>query len=107
MLYAFKWVFFATWVHLNYQDARESAWLIGLLWAICLVLWCREDAILAGRPLPTMSLWVVLLFWPFAVPVCVLRIYGVFYGFLLVFMHAVIYCLAYTLPSAVLYMQEA
>jgi hypothetical protein len=107
-LYVFSWLFFLVGAFLNAQgDARVAATLCELTWACCLVLWCREDAIIANRPLPTLSLWVVLLFWPIAVPVCVIRIKGALYGSLLVVLHFVIYVMAYAIPAAVLFMQQA
>lgn len=106
-LYAMSWVFFISTVFLSYQeDALEAAWLTQIAWGLLLTMWCREDAILAQRPLPTMSLWLVFLFWPIAVPVCVLRIYGAIYGLLLVLLHVMIYAVAYATPAILLMMHE-
>lgn len=106
-LYAISWVFFFLWIYRNYQgNADTAAVLVGLVWALCLTLWCRIDAILAERPLPTLSLWVVFLFWPIAVPICVIRIYGVLYGLLLVFLHLMIYAIAYAFPAVLTMMEQ-
>lgn len=106
-LYVGSWLFFLIYLLLSYQfDAVETAWLSGIFWGLLLTMWCREDAIIAGRPLPTLSLWIVFLFWPIAVPLCVIRIYGVLYGLLLVFLHVMIYVIALAFPAVLSMMEQ-
>ena len=101
MFYAVSWFCFVLWLlSAAVPESNSASWLFGLGWGLTLVMWCREDAILAGRPLPTLSLWVVLLAWPVAVPACVVRIYGVLIGLLLTLLHVLIYAavtIAFTL----------
>ncbi|MFN3165728.1 MAG: hypothetical protein ACE37H_01550 [Phycisphaeraceae bacterium] len=99
--YLASWVLFIAWLSLGFSyETQKASWLCGWGWAIALVLWCREDAAIAGRPLPTMSLWIVLLFWPIALPVCVIRARGLVPGLALVLIHAFVYATAYGVAAA-------
>ncbi len=53
-------------------------------------LWARADARYHHKPLPTLSLWVVFLFWPIAVPACTVRVYGGLAGSVYVALHVVL-----------------
>ena len=108
-LYAVSWLFFLGQVFFDLQymlgldaQAIRPAWLCGIGWAFALVMWCREDAKLAGRPLPTFSLWVALLILPIAIPALVLRQYGALWGILLVGLHVALYIGIYVIAGVLM-----
>ena len=103
-LYVASWILYLPSTYLSVQpDFHSAAFLLGIAWIITLVMWCREDALLSKRPLPTLSLWLIFLIWPIGVPVCVIRLYGVFYGLLLIGLHLMIYA-AVTFLAAFLFL---
>lgn len=72
--------------------ADETALMGWRMWVLgaAFTLWAWADAHYHRRPLPTLSLWVVFMFWPFAVPACTIRVYGGLAGSIYVALHVVL-----------------
>lgn len=72
-----------------FSESEAYSWL-GLVMGMSFAVWAAVDAKYQHRPLPTLSLWVVFLFWPIAVPVCVVRLYGWIAGLVYVVLHVLL-----------------
>lgn len=90
--YFFGWFFTLLFIYAQLWPGSElNAWPVWIMAILSMTIWAHAHCKLADRPLPTMSLWLVFLVWPIAVPACVVRANGWRWGTMLVLLHAGIY----------------